>query len=358
MTTISHLQWQPSKIQIKTATVLAASIFLLYLIDGNYPDERSLSAKASVAVLNVIKVSNDYSRGDDMKKYGNMLPESYRKHNYCELDSKDTNMQCRQVLGERLRSKPHWHFLGDSQMSTMVLALRNRFPYQITKTRGRPRLADRCALMGYLDVEKSDVWTPPDAKFLQGPEMYGLHNPFCSDMNGWGPYTIGDGTKSVEFLNVEFAQDVEIQTKNTFTTQEAVALYLKNEKKDDHVCVVNAGIHDQTLLKTPDVPKDQFVKNVQSYLKLLESVCGNLVWVGITEVQEINPERNLQRNSVSLKWNQQVYSMIVNTFPENCFIIDVWNESVAATFKGGGRQNIHYDEPYYSDFASLFAGLL
>ena len=99
---------------------------------------------------------------------------------------------------------------------------------------------------------------------------------------------------------------------------------MKNDNKDDHVCVVNAGLHYQAKMKYPDIPEDRYVNNVQSYL------CSNLFVE--TEVQEVNPTVNptvnLQRSSVSLKWNQGVYSMIASTFPENSFIINVWNESV------------------------------
>mmetsp|Transcript_7795 Transcript_7795/g.11881 ORF Transcript_7795/g.11881 Transcript_7795/m.11881 type:complete len:368 (+) Transcript_7795:87-1190(+) len=309
-------------------------------------------------VTNDIAVSSDTPKKYGAKEFGSMLPESYRQNNYCEIDSKDHNMQCRQVLGQSaLKSKPHWHFFGDSQMATMVLMLStHHYPYEVTIKKGEAIPTGRCELGKYFNMRMSDVWRQPDEKRLQGPVVYGKDNPFCSDMNGWGPYKIGDGKRSLEFLNVEFAQDVEIQTATTTTTQEAAALYLKNDNKEDHVCVVNAGLHDQAVPKSPDVPQDQFVNNVKSYLKLLDSVCGNLVWVGITEVRELDPTRFPQRNAISLKWNKEVYSMIASTFPNNSFIIDVWDESVAAPFKGA--QNIHYTRHYYDKFATLFASLV
>jgi len=329
-------------------------------LSSTQPDVSGKVLVAPLEVSNGITVSSDAPKKYGVKKFGSMLPEFYRQNNYCEIDSKDHNMQCRQVLGQSaLKSKPHWHFFGDSQMATMVKVLSEHdYPYKVTIKRGNARTDDRCELGKYFNIKRSDVWIQPDEKRLQGPERYGKDNPFCSDMKGWGPYMIGDGKRSLEFLNVEFAQDVEIQTATTSTTQEAAALYLKNDSKEDHVCVVNAGLHDQAVLKSPDTPQDQFVNNVKSYLKLLESVCGNLVWVGITEVQEVQPTRNLQRNAISLKWNKQVYSMIASTFPSSSFIIDVWDESVAAPFKGNGKQNIHYESPYYESFATLFASLV
>ena len=128
----------------------------------------------------------------------------------------------------------------------------------------------------------------------------------------------------------------------------------KNENKDDHVCVVNTGLHDQILLNS-DTPPDQFLNNVRWYLKLLDSVCGNLVWVGLTAVAEIG--NNPQRNSLSLEWNKQVYSALASDYKNNSFVIDVWEESDAAPFRGG-RQNIHFEHPYYVSFASLYASLV
>ena len=326
-----------SKIQFKCTSTLVALLVVLFLVDGPSRNlsHGSLNFKA-LEVSNNITVRSDAPNKYGVTKFGSRLPESYRQNNYCEIDSKNNNMQCRRVLGQSaLKSKPHWHFFGDSQMA------RNHYPNKVIIKRGEIESKGRCALCKYFNMKKSDVWIQPDEKRLQGPERYGKIYPFCSDMNGWGPLMMGDGKRSLEFLNVEFAQDVECQTATTATTQETAALYLKNDRKEDHVCVVNAGLHDQAVLKSPDTPQDQFVNNVRSYLKLLESVYGKVVWVGITEVQELNPTENLQRNAISLKWNEQVYSMIASTFPNNSFIIDVWNESVAAPFKGGGRNNIH-----------------
>jgi len=347
--------------QLKRAAALVGVLTTLCLVvrDSNDTTQRFLSNESPIAVSSGIDLKSDAPKKYGLKKYGSLLPESYRQHNYCELDNKSGNEQCKLTMGKSaLRSKPHWHFFGDSQMATTFKMLLSQYPFEISVKRGAIRTKDRCMLMTYMNVEKKDAWIQPDAKFLQGPAHDGLGHPFCSDMYGWGPIMVGDGKRSIEFLNVEFAQDVEIQTPTTSTTQETAALYLKNENKDDHVCVVNAGIHDQAILKSPDTLPDQFVNNVHTYLKLLESVCGNLIWVGITEVQEIKPASNPQRNAVSLEWNQKVYSMVANTFPDNSFIIDVWDESVAAPFKNEGKQNIHYDNPYYDGFASLFASLV
>jgi len=303
-----------------------------------------------IAVSTEVELKSDDLK--DMKIYGSDLPERYRQLNYCELNSKNDNEQCKIVLSGSLKSKPHWHFFGDSQMAYVFQSLKTQYPYEVSVERGQLKNGkDRCKLSEYLNVEKSNIWKKPDIKLLQGPVKAA---PFCSDMNGWGPNMVGNEEKSIEYFNIEFAQDVEVQTQSVPTTQEAAALYLTNENKDDHVCVVNTGLHDQIVLNS-DTPPDQFLNNVRWYLKLLDSVCGNLVWVGLTAVAEIDD--NPQRNSLSLEWNKQVYSALASDYKNNSFVIDVWEESDAAPFRGG-RQNIHFEYPYYVSFASLYASLV
>ena len=78
-------------------------------------------------------------------------------------------------------------------MATMVRVLeRGRWPYEITIKRGTSRTKEQCALFGSLNEEKTDVWLLPDPKLLQCLKHCGKGNPFCSDVNGWGPYTIGN----------------------------------------------------------------------------------------------------------------------------------------------------------------------
>jgi len=217
--------------QLKRAAALVGVLTTLCFVvrDSNDANQRFLSNESPIAVSAGIDLKSDAPKKYGLKKYGSLLPESYREHNYCELDNTSGNEQCKLIMGQSaLRSKPHWHFFGDSQMATTFKMFLKQYPFEISVQRGAIRTKDRGMLMKYLNVEMKDVWIKPDAKLFQGPVHYGLGNPFSSDMNGWGPMMVGDGKRSIEFLNVEFAQDVELQTPTTSTTQETAALYLKN----------------------------------------------------------------------------------------------------------------------------------
>lgn len=310
---------------------------------------RSLSIESPISVSE-INLESDASNQP-------IMPEYYALHNYCKLDSRDDNKQCKEILTESpLKSKPHWHFFGDSNMATLLVHLKSLYPHSVSIKRNESRTKDKCALMKYFGMKAASPWVPPNENLLQGPVGYGKHNPFCSDMMGWSPNMIGNEERTLEFLNIEFAQDVEVQTPTTSTTQETAALYLRNDNKEDHVCVVNAGTHDHEIKKSPDTPPDQFIENVKTYFELLDSVCGNLVWVSISQMNEkwVMPEANY----LSLDWNQKVSSMMSSKFPYNSYIINVWDESVAAQFRGEDTNKLHFEDSYYENFASLFAGLL
>ena len=93
------------------------------------------------------------------------------------------------------------------------------------------------------------LWTPP--KSTEGPVGYGKHRPGCRDCSDCQPYLCTGGDthqkQSLEFLPVEFARDVTLQTAAFNTSQEVVAEYLPEHPKD--VCVVGAGLDDMKVVK-------------------------------------------------------------------------------------------------------------
>lgn len=343
-----------NKRHAQRAAALVGVVSVFCYLDGNVSNvpQRLLSEESPIAVSAEVKLESDAA-----DKHIDTPSDYYKQHNYCTLDSRNNNKQCKETLTGALKSKPHWHFFGDSNMATLFTHLKPLYPHEVTIKRNESRTRDKCALLEYFDMKEPSVWVPPNVNLLQGPVAYGLHNPFCSDMMGWAPNMIGNLERSIEFLNVEFAQDVEYPTETTSTTQETAALYLTNENKDNHVCVVNAGTHDHEISKSLDTPPDQFVDNVQTYLRLLDSVCGNIVWISITAMNE-KKWPTAEMNKKSMEWNQKVSAMVSRAFPDNSFIIDVWDESVATPFRGEDTNKLHFDDSYYDNFASLFSGLL
>jgi len=266
------------------------------------------------------------------------------------------------------------------------------YPYNISSTR---KAARRCGFLDYCHLEKRSDWTLPatfpnptspspspspsnnnnnnnrSATQGQGPTEFGLHHHFCSDLAGFSNtlFQTDENEKNfMEFLVVEYASDVEQQTPHTNTTQETVSLYLaaqlkmQNLTRDDSVCVVNTGVHDQKLChqgRTSDADADNeclelYVNNVKSYMKQLDPVCGNIVWLGITSVRGDSDQP--QRNEVSLQWNRAVNASLARWYPTKSFFVDVWNVSSHATHRP--NDNIHFEPEYYVPLGTLFSSLM
>lgn len=80
----------------------------------------------------------------------------------------------------------------------------------------------------------------------------------------------------MEYLVIEYASDVEIQTPETKTTQDNAIMYLvnhiikdKNKTSSYNVCVINIGLHDQLMCKHPNTTSseecdDIYLENVEN----------------------------------------------------------------------------------------------
>eukprot|EP00550_Attheya_septentrionalis_P005904 CAMPEP_0198286456 /NCGR_PEP_ID=MMETSP1449-20131203/5541_1 /TAXON_ID=420275 /ORGANISM="Attheya septentrionalis, Strain CCMP2084" /LENGTH=344 /DNA_ID=CAMNT_0043984211 /DNA_START=282 /DNA_END=1316 /DNA_ORIENTATION=- len=285
---------------------------------------------------------------------------------YCEYDGSmdTTGSDCYKLLSPHLQSKPAWHFFGDSQMGILVV-LELHHPH---KSKHGARGDKRCNFLNYVRLEKRSQWVPPAQLQMkgegglttqsQGPMVNGLENPFCTDLMGFTSISFLTETKNYwEYLPVEYASDVEQQTPYTNTTQETLAMFLANELVDrnltmkENVCIVSNGLHDQKLCanKTKEECLDMYTTNVNTYLELLEPVCGHIVWLGITPVQE--DDKFLQTNEVGLKWNQAIQTLLK---ARGGFFVDTWNE----TLKFDHTDNIHLVRDYYKSVGKLFSSLM
>lgn len=157
---------------------------------------------------------------------------------------------------------------------------------------------------------------------------------------------------------VEYASDVEQQTPHTTTTQETVALYMKNQLQffnftsSDVVCVVNTGLHDQKLCtgKSNEYCRIIYGENVRFYLRQLQISCGSIVWIATTPVR--GDRRQMQKNESILVWNKDVCD-ILSGF-ESTYFIDVWNEALGEIHV----DNVHFRSSYYEALGSLFTNLM
>ena len=251
-------------------------------------------------------------------------------------------------------------------------------------------------------------WMIQGAGKTQGPFSFGLRNPFCSDLSHFKNTRIqtidvgvdadvdvdvnvdanadghndtdvavnvdidvgvdvGTGSnvtvvphKYTEYLVVEYASDVEQQTNTTNTTQQSVTLYMEQELKhynlttSDSVCVVNTGIHDQHLCdnKTEANCLDIYRRNVQEYLRLLDRVCGHIVWISTTPVRGDVTE--VQDSNRTVEWNKAVMSLLETYYAEKSFYLDTWKRALNHDHK----DNVHFEGSYYTPLIELFVKLI
>lgn len=226
-------------------------------------------------------------------------------------------------------------FLGDSTMSRLAKAYkaRHRLGARCTRTAGR------CNLAEYLNITKGPWVAPPPTC---GPTLFGLTHPWCSDCSGCNAFLCGNATRTVEYLPVEYACDVEMQTATHVTTQAVVAHYLQHRRVPLLTCVANAGIHDERLGLNASESYSLFVRQ---YMALLVKACARIVWLTTSAART---DADLQKN-----WHMRAQNARVTAeMPAYVNIIDVFNASHSGPFSHA--DNVHMNEKYYETLARTF----
>ncbi|VDI31093.1 Hypothetical predicted protein [Mytilus galloprovincialis] len=201
--------------------------------------------------------------------------------------------------------------------------------------------AGRCNLISYLGQQKLSNWTKPSS--IEGPVWYGLTHPFCTDCSGCNSALFHCGETKIEYISVEYARDVEIQSTIGNTTQEAVSLYLNSSFTN--VCVVNSGLHDMVL---PALTDRLYVKNVQFYVQYLVQTCQNVIWISLTAVRGDKTYPQTNRRIQLL--NRLVKVLIREKFPKVGFM-DLFPLSNSTK---AHRDNVHLTPALYKLLASFF----
>jgi hypothetical protein len=269
-----------------------------------------------------------------------------------------------------------WKLFGDSTMGRLfreIHRMDSRTQQEWKSCQCQSKSSGRCNMALDFELEKRKPWIPPDKSKGEGPIVYGLKNPHCMDCSGCSSRFVECNVScphfsTVSYFGVEFARDVEIQTKFANTTQENVALYLTrqqqrqaamttsnqrglhdNDKSSGTVCVVNTGIHDVVLNLTVNT----YVENVRWYLELLHpTVCQYIIWLYTTAPQT---EDFLQKTSVLKKWNEAVPDMIAghNELSRSSVIIDHFE----ASRKWPHNDNVHLNQKFYKALGTLLSRL-
>lgn len=164
----------------------------------------------------------------------------------------------------------------------------------------------------------------------------------------------------MELLTVDFASDVEQQTRYTNTTQETATLHVANQLQlrgltyEDSVCVVNVGLHDQKLCESKSDSHCLviYVTNVKVYLNLLYNVCGSIIWLSTTPVRDTHNPNYPQRNDRMEIMNEKIREVMAKF--DNGYFVDVWETALGNTFV----DNAHFTPEFYDNVAALFSSLM
>ena len=249
-------------------------------------------------------------KGDNYRDISHnwMLARGYRLFNKQRPRSciwnNDVNTDCYSVFRENdvTTSASKILFLGDSTVFRLFMSDSSlKCPCKSIKSSGR------CDLIESLSLKRAPKWISPVEN--EGPVHYGLNHPFCTDCSGCSmKICIGPrrSTNCIEqnYIPIEFAKDVEMQTTKSFTSQEMIAEYLSAQPALD-VCIVSTGMHDMAISNMTD---DSYVDNVKWYLTLLHPHCIKIIFIGQNAVK--NDPKYPQWNSRIHKWDIMLASMI------------------------------------------------
>ena len=276
----------------------------------------------------------------------------------CEFGEKENCFE--KFSNNSLRYKSSWHFFGDSNMIYTFHKI--KYPRKVTSDKKLRGFRGRCGFLNYVNISKRKKWIQPNPSLLQGPIDHGLKNPYCTDLMGTlYRMTSENRTHFIEFLTVEFANDVEQQSAVGNTTQETVSKYLAMQieerriPREQSVCVASTGLHDQALclgLNSEVKCRDLYLFNVKKYLNFLSVACGNIVWVSQTHVNETGGY--IQRNSRSKSWDDGVKSLLKKMTISNFFFLDILNFS--SQFEH--VDNVHFKDKYYYTMGSFWTQFL
>jgi hypothetical protein len=247
---------------------------------------------------------------------------------------------CYQKLEQEMKHTSSWVFLGGPDMSTLADYVSRKWPYQNATVNVSTRRNPCQNLLYYGLPPPRHSWQPPNASLGEGPTGYGLEHPYCADCrNCWNVLldaSVNDTVNNVatpnrryvEYLVVEYARDVSVQTSITNTTQDTVSYYLR--LKQPQVCVVSVGLYDATIANQSN---DTFLKNVDRYLSLLQRPCGVVVWLSIPAIVEDESEPQ-HKNCELQQRNVAIMEMLTEKNFHNVYILDIWEKTLQSDHSG------------------------
>ena len=259
-----------------------------------------------------------------------------------EKNSREDQPKCLKLLDGHIQDKvSKVLYLGDASMYQLFKAKSQNYNCACSHTVN----ASRCNLMEMLGLKRASHWKAPTIK-ESGPVAYGKEHPFCMDDSDCPSTICVDSIKKTEcieqnFLSVEFAKDVEMQTETTRTTQETVALYLKTQVRSD-LCIVGPGFNDMAIVNILDVT---YSKNLKWYLNILKPHCSKVLVLGQISVTE--DPKYPQKNVRVKTWNRIAAEIIRRL--DFAMYVDVFTASSAVNHVD--RKRVH--ESFYDALKTM-----
>ena len=264
-----------------------------------------------------------------------------------------TDTKCSQMITSMVKNIDEQQvlFMGDSTMHMLYEEARALQSGELPSSKIIKTY--RCHRLKAFGIKPAKVWNKPNPK-KEGPLKYGLSHPGCTDCNGCNTYVVipkGRPLKqtvlstsflSMDYIALDFARDVEMQSVLGNTTQETLSRYLQLEHKTYSLCVLNIGLHDQVIRGF--TAKD-YVLNVKQLLELFVPVCLHIVWIEMTAPK--GNKRYRQRIDKTQDWNIELKSYL-DTHPRlNVSMMRVFKKSLQVAH----NDNVHLHNSWYKEMA-------
>jgi hypothetical protein len=270
---------------------------------------------------------------------------------YCAWNT--TLQDCYETLMPDFHRKRSWVFLGGDDMANIpyFLSLQRPASNLTVTTRRNP-----CQNLVYYGLPPPDSgWRDPNPELGEGPIGVGKKHHFCMDCTDcWNVAMTSGSSKqdlTVEYLVVEYARDVSLPSQMTTTTQQTATYYLGKKQNPPSVCVASAGINDAAI--HPPVPQAVYLRNVDTYLGLLQRTCKYVIWIGLHAVVE-GEKGVVQKNCQLKEWNDAVIALVINRSYHNVYFVDIFDKSFHSDFQVPTRLG----KKFYASFARLFKSLM
>ena len=235
---------------------------------------------------------------------------------------------------ENCKVNPNLHFFtfGDSTMIRLSHQFFPRWKKHFSNCQ-KIRLK-KCNRLKFWDIHNPvKNWIPPDKNSFMGPTRQALTQPFCTDCDGCHNNRLNCVSSKkekslLEYSDVEYALDVEIQLTNTNSTQEAYVMHLKkyiekHKLQNDHMLLIgNLGNHDMKLVEK--LNRDEFLQNFEKFFNLiygLKKIAPKLrfLWIELTTFK--NSGKWPQRDNISKDWNFKIKELFRKKYSNFTYVL-------------------------------------